>query len=146
MVAAAGGGLVPGAAFGSEPRALDVICNRELPFAKLSREEVAAIFTRAIRVWRGKDVLRPFNFRPATPERLSFDQVVLQMDPDRSAQFWIDKLVRGEGEPPRKVGDARTMVRVVAALPGALGYLAPEHVDATVRVVARIREGQVLGP
>ncbi|MDX2023657.1 MAG: hypothetical protein SF187_25690 [Deltaproteobacteria bacterium] len=125
---------------------LDVISHKATSFAKLSRQEVAAIFTRAIRTWRGGEMLRPFNFRPGSAERLTFDHVVLDMDPDQSAQFWIDKLVRGEGEPPRKVGDARTMLKVVASLPGGIGYVPAGVADGTVRVVARIRKGKVESP
>lgn len=125
---------------------LDVIANKKLSFSTLSKQEIAAVFTRAIRMWGGSELLRPFNFRPGSIERLSFDRVILQMGPDQSAQLWIDKMVRGEGEPPRKVTDERTMIKVVAALPGGLGYVRAGMADGSVKIVARVRSGKVETP
>jgi hypothetical protein len=142
--------LVPGSssreARGGDVIDFDVIANKKVSFSELSKQEIAAVFTRAIRMWGGYEMLRPFNFRPGSPERLAFDRVILQMDPDQSAQLWIDKMVRGEGEPPRKVNDALTMLKVVAALPGGLGYLRAGLADASVKVVARVRDGKVEKP
>lgn len=124
-----------------------VIAHPDVGEGSLSRNELALIYTRSIEERRGIR-LRPFNLAARSPERVEFDLAVLGLDPDRAAQLWIDKRVRGDGEPPRQVPSARSAAALAAAMPGAICYV-PEGqpVDLNrVRLVARIRNGKVLAP
>jgi hypothetical protein len=71
------------------------------------------------------------------------------MKPDEVERFWLDSKIRsGVGSPRRMTGSA-AMVRFVSTDETAIGYV--PSVDArdaggSIRVIARIRQGQVAAP
>jgi hypothetical protein len=112
----------------------------------LSADELEALFTLSQRAWPDGQPAIPFNFAPGAPLREQFDRVVLGMNGDEVARFWIDRRIRGLGDAPRKVPSVALMLRVVAKLPGALGYVPEDAVTHEVKVVARIVDGKLLAP
>ena len=126
--------------------ALAVIVNPEVPVTTLSAAELASLFTRATRTWKDGTQVRALNLPPGTPERAEFDRVVLDMSPDRSAQFWIDRQVRGDEPAPKAIGKADIVARLIPTLAGSIGYVPADKVDGKSRVVARIRDGKVVAP
>jgi hypothetical protein len=77
----------------------------------------------------------PFNHRPHTPDRVAFDQIVLGMSPDEVSKFWIDRKIRGMPGPPHSADSLPLLLRLVASLPGAIGYARPALLTAEVRAV-----------
>lgn len=75
----------------------------------------------------------PFNHPPNTLERTHFDQVVLEMSPDQVARYWVDQRIRGNSGAPRAIASSRLLKRVVARMPGAIGYITVSELDDTVR-------------
>jgi hypothetical protein len=75
-----------------------------------------------------------------------FDSVVLGMNPDEVARYWIDRRIRGDSRPPRKVQSASTVLALVAKSEGGIGYVPLADVNASVKVVARVEGGQVKAP
>ena len=139
--------VVPSGRLPAEPSVrLAVIVNPAVPATTLGSTELASIFTRATRTWKDGTTVRALNLPPGGPERAEFDRVVLDMSPERSAQFWIDRQIRGEEAAPKAIGKAEIVVQLVLMLNGAIGYVPEEKVDAKVRVVARIRNGKVVAP
>jgi ABC-type phosphate transport system substrate-binding protein len=114
--------------------------------SQLSDVELEAIFLTERRYWSGTKPIIPFNLLPRSDERVAFDQAVLRMDPDAVARFWRDRRVRSGSPPPRQAPDPLTVLRLVAKLDGAIGYVPESIVSHEVRVVARIRNGKVQGP
>jgi hypothetical protein len=125
---------------------LAVIVNPALPVTTLNAAELASIFTRVTRAWKDGTTVRALNLPQGSPGRVEFDRVVLDMTPERSAQFWIDKQIRGQEGAPKAIGQADIVVHLVPTLAGSIGYVPEEKVDAKVRVVARIRGGRVTAP
>jgi ABC-type phosphate transport system substrate-binding protein len=114
--------------------------------ARLGDEELEAIFLTNRHYWSGTRSIIPFNLPPHSDERVHFDRVVLRMDPDTVARFWLDRRVRSGAPPPRQAPEPGTVVRLIAKLEGAIGYVPESIVTPDVRVVARIRNGKVLPP
>jgi hypothetical protein len=125
---------------------LAIIVNPGTNAAALTTAELTSIFTRATRTWKDGATIRALNLPPGSPERVEFDRVVLSMTHERSAQFWIDRQIRGEEGAPKAIAQAEIVVRLVANLAGSVGYVPEDKVDAKVRVVARIRGGQMVAP
>ena len=125
---------------------LAVVVNPSIGVSKLSDEELEAIFLTNRRYWSGTRSIIPFNLPPHSDERVHFDQVVLRMDPDAVARFWLDRRVRSGSPPPRQAPDPMMVARLVAKLEGAIGYVPESLVAHDVQVVARIRNGKVLPP
>lgn len=128
-------GLCRGAA--AAPR-LAIVVNPKNPIRSLGAGEIEAIFTTRRLDWPGGSRIVAFNFPPRHPAREEFDRRALHLEPDEVARFWIDRRVRGGHPPPRQIPDAKTMLRVVASLETAVGYVASGDTDGSVRVVAEI--------
>jgi hypothetical protein len=125
---------------------LDVIVHPSVPTQPLDRSALAAVFSMTRRSWSGGLTAVPFNYSPESPLRRTFDASVLGLAPDEVGRFWIDQRIRGYGHPPRQVTDPTIMLRLVASLKGSIGYVPAGQADRSVRVVARIRQGKVIGP
>jgi len=138
------------APFGSAPAQssvnLAVIVHAGVPARSLGAAELASIYTRATRTWRDGSTVRALNLPPGSPERVEFDRVVLDMTAERSAQYWIDRQIRGEEGSPKAIAQAEIVARLVPTLSGAIGYVPESKADATMRVVARIRGGKLVAP
>jgi hypothetical protein len=105
---------------------------------ELALGELAAIFTTRRRNLEGGTTLIPLNLPPRDRLRVAFDQAVLGMGPEEVARYWVDRRVRGGNAPPRHVPSASLVARLVARLPGAVGYVPESDLAPGVRVVARI--------
>lgn len=77
----------------------------------------------------------PFNHPPHTTDRVAFDKIVLGMSPDDVSQFWIERKIRGLPGPPRSVDSLSLLLRLIARLPGGIGYARPAQLTGDVRAV-----------
>lgn len=136
----------PSTAWSAAPD-IAVIVHPSNPTTVLSVHEIEAIFTSSRRRWNDGQSIVPFHYEPNDPLRIPFDKAVLGMDPQEVARFWIDQRIRGLPGPPRRIGSAALLVRVVERMPVAIGYAWARDVEkANVKVVAIIRNGRVLPP
>ena len=111
----------PAAGSASRTR-LVVVVAAGSPLTNLSASDLKRVFT-GVAVTAGGRKLIPFNFLAGTPERVAFDRFALGMSPGEVGRFWVDRKVRGQGQPPRSLPSSTYVAKVVAGLPGALGYL-----------------------
>lgn len=125
---------------------LSVIVHPDVEVKLLNDVELEAIFLTERRYWSGTKAIIPFNLPPRTDDRVLFDRAVLRMDPEAIARYWLDRRVRSGTPPPRQAPDPATVGRLVAKLPGAIGYVPESMVPKEVRVIARVRNGKVLAP
>ena len=78
--------------------------------------------------------LIPLNQAPGTPARTQFDQIVLGLEPEAVARFWIDQRIRGQGGAPRAVPTSM-LVRVVPQLAGTISYVRASEVGPGMKAV-----------
>jgi len=67
--------------------------------------------------------LIPFSLPLHSAERVAFDRAVLGMSPEQVASYWIDRKIRGQPGAPKPVASPDLLVRVIAGLEGAIGYV-----------------------
>ncbi len=115
-----------------------VIVNAQNGLGSLGAAEIETIFTTRKLYWPDGARIVPFNFPPLHPLRVAFDRAALHLSPEEVARFWIDRRVRGGQPPPKAVPDAETMLRIVAKLPAAVGYLPLGAMPAAAKVVAEL--------
>ena len=125
---------------------LVVIVNAGNPHAHLSATELRPIFLTTKRSWEFGPGIEPVNLPERSDQRRSFDKVVLSFDADEAQKYWIDRRVRGDARPPRKLTSASAVVAHVAATPGGIGYVPRSAVERGVKVVARIVNGELRAP
>ena len=93
------------------------------------------------RLYLGDDVHGPsgkiiaLNREPKGAERVGFDRSVLEMSPEAVSRYWIDRKIRGQSAAPRAIEPAPILQKVVARLPGAIGYVRAHEVTADVKVL-----------
>lgn len=108
--------------------------NRETP----SMSDLVVMFTTRRQSWSGGKRVVPFNFPAKHDLRIAFDKSVLHMEPDDVARYWIDRRIRGGNSPPKQVGSAQLIVRLVEKLDGAIAYVPTSVLTPKVRVVRAI--------
>ena len=123
-----------------------VIVNASNPAARLSAAELRSIFQTSKRTWENGAAIEPVNLPEKSPQRQTFDKVVLGFDPDSMVRYWIDRRVRGEARPPKKATSPAAVLSMVAGSTGGVGYLPPGSLDKRVKVVARVTDGAVKLP
>lgn len=117
---------------------LVVIAHPNNSVSSATMAELEAYFTTRKQYWPNGGRVQPFNFPAKHPVRVAFDEAVLGMNADEVARYWIDRRVRGGHRPPRQVPSAALMVRIVASLDGAIGYVNPSDVNSSVKVIAKV--------
>jgi hypothetical protein len=57
------------------------------------------------------------------------------MSADEVSQFWIERRIRGLPGPPRSVDSLSLLLRLIARLPGGIGYARPSQLAGDVRAI-----------
>ncbi len=140
------GATVFNSAASSQAPEIAVIVNKSNGNASLTRAQIAAIFKgRSAQFPDGAGAI-PINLPGDSPVRQHFDEIVLGLKPSEVERYWIDNKIRfGIGE-PRKVSSPGAVVRFVAANAAGIGYVLKSDATSDVRVVARVRNREVVGP
>ncbi len=104
------------------PVRLALIVAKTSPLRDLSLTQLQEIYKGKQRTVAGQTVL-PFNHPAGTQDRVGFDRVVLGLEPEEVARYWIDQKIRGGNPPPRTTDSMSLLVRLVIRLSGAVGYV-----------------------
>lgn len=123
-----------------------IIANKAIAISKLSRNELRPIFQTKKDTWPDGTPAHPMNLPESSPIRQAFDTAVLGLDPDRVARYWIDRKIRGGDRPPPMLSSSALIVKLVSKTAGGLGYVEASAVDGSVKVVAKVVDGQVVAP
>jgi ABC-type phosphate transport system substrate-binding protein len=114
---------------------LVLVVSKDNPVGAITRAELNRLFSGdAIKI-EGQPVV-PFALASGRPERHAFDQVVLGMSPDEANKYWIDRRIRGQGNPPKSAPSPDVMARVVASFPAAIGYVPTSALTPALKPVA----------
>lgn len=122
-----------------------VVAHPSVSVSSLSKSDLRPIFQTTKTSWEGGKAM-PLNLADSDPARRGFDAAVLGLDPDRVARYWVDRKIRGGNPPPKNIPNPGLVLKVVASKTGAIGYVPAGTVTSDVKVVARIRGGEVLAP
>ena len=117
---------------------LVLIVNKANAVASLSRSQLEDIYFGRTLSWPNGARVRPYA-RPGNTEAAKiFFSPATGVDAGRYSQHWQQRQLSGAGLAPGNVETAVALIKVVAANPGAIGYLSgaelPSNMDG-VRVV-----------
>jgi hypothetical protein len=82
----------------------------------------------------GKRII-PVNHPLESRLRVSFDRLVLGLEPAAVGRFWVDLRIRDQGRPPSSAPSPELALRVVAALPGRSHVCDQERSDTKLKVL-----------
>jgi hypothetical protein len=99
--------------------------------------ELRALYLRQAEYIAGERLI-PLNYAAGTSLRVDFDTRVLGLTPQAVGRYWVDARIRGIGLPPRSVALPQLVLRTVAALPGAIGYVPKSILQGAAVKVLRV--------
>ena len=126
-----------------------VIVNRASGVGPMNRSQLSSLFKARSSEFPGGGRATAVNLPPENPARQDFDLAVLGMKPDEVERFWLDSKIRSGVGSPRKLSGPAAVVRFVGGEETAIGYVPgsdARDAGGSIRVVARVRQGQVIAP
>jgi ABC-type phosphate transport system substrate-binding protein len=125
---------------------ISIVVHKRSSVSGVDRNELRQIFQTNKTAWsQTGDRVTPLNLPEKHLARQEFDRVVLGLEPDRVARYWVDRKIRGDARPPRTAPNPAAVVRAVAGNPEMVGYVPTSEVGKDVKVIARIVDGKLQG-
>jgi hypothetical protein len=112
----------------------------------MNRSQLSALFKVKSTQFPHGGPATPVNLPPESSVRQAFDMAVLGLAPGEVERFWLDSKIRSGVGSPRRLPGPSALVRFVSSDETAIGYVPAAEAGDGVKVVARIRAGQVLAP
>ena len=112
-----------------------VVVNRANPVTTLSVLELRRIFMKQTRMWPHAESMVPVDWDATSPYREAFSKQVLGRTVREMGDYWVQQGVTQGMTPPSTQRSARAMLRFVASVPGAIGYVPAAELDDTVVAV-----------
>jgi len=118
-----------------------VVVNAKAPVQSLSAKEVKEIFLGETAYW-GDVKIVPIGYVDGATVQTDFLDRVVHVTENVYKTYWIKRIFREGGTPPRKVGSAAEALTAVSRSPGGIGFVyASELGGATdVREVLRVAD------
>lgn len=112
-----------------------IIVNKANPVKSMTLVELRRIFMKQNRMWPHADSIVPVDFDATSPVREAFSQKVLGRSVREMADFWVQQGITQGLTPPSTQRSTRALLRFVASVSGAIGYVPAGEADDTVSVV-----------
>lgn len=112
-----------------------VIVNKTNPVKTMTAAELRRIFMKQTRMWPHADSIVPVDWDATSAVRETFSTKVLQRSVREMADYWVQQSVTQGLAPPSTQRSSRALLRFVASVTGAIGYVPAGDVDDTVAVV-----------
>lgn len=114
---------------------LVVVVSAKSPIVALTETQVADIFLDRTSYFPSGDEAVPIDQSDDTASRIEFYKKVTGKSAPQLKAYWSKLIFTGRGQPPREVLDAAAMKKTLAAMPGSIGYIDKNEVDARVKTV-----------
>ncbi len=113
-----------------------VIVHPEIKHPPRTAAELRRLFLKRQTRWPDGSPVVVLNLPARTTARSAFDRALLGLSPHDAARYWIDRKVRGKGQPPRSLTSPLLIQKVVATHKEAIAYVPLAKVRPGVRVLA----------
>jgi hypothetical protein len=115
--------------------AQEIIVNPTLSEEGIKLNALRAIFSMRLRNWPDGTPVKVFVLDDRANIHVSFSKKKLNIFPHQLRYSWDRLVYSGTGQAPTKVKSEREMLKMVAATPGAIGYLHEEMIDDSVHIL-----------
>ncbi len=127
--------LGAGEAMAAAPLRLQILVTKSSSLQNISVADLRQLFRGRLLSFAGQSAV-PLNHPPRAADRIIFDRLVLGMNADEISRYWVDQKIRGGTTPPRIVDSVGLLLRTIARLPGAVGYVREGFTAPDVRAIA----------
>jgi phosphate transport system substrate-binding protein len=115
---------------------LAIIVNRENPIENLSMAELRAVFLGERSHWPNGRRITLVMMEPGQPERETLLRDVCRMSESDLRRRYLQGLLTGEVlVSPKTLASSAGVRKFVFNVPGAIGYVRPEDLDDSVKVI-----------
>ena len=137
LAAACAAPCAPAAARAQGPSEIAVIVNKSNPLDDLPLSELREYFLAERGHWpNGGGKVRVVMLEQGAPAREAALRLIYNMNEKAYVSYFLGKKFRGETlDEPRQQSSAADVIKFVSFVPGAIGYVRPEEVDASVKVL-----------
>lgn len=112
-----------------------VIVNKANPVRTLAVAELRRIFMKQTRMWPHAESIVPVDWDATSPIRETFSKQVLARSVREMGDYWVQQSVTQGLTPPSTQRSTRALLRFVASVAGAIGYVPAGEADGTVSVI-----------
>jgi phosphate transport system substrate-binding protein len=119
------------------PAEIAVIVNKSNPVDDLPLSELRELFLAERGHWPdGGGKVRVVMLEQGVPAREAALRLIYNMNEKAYVSYFLGKKFRGElPDEPRQQSSAADVIKFVSFVSGAIGYVRPEEVDASVKVL-----------
>ena len=114
---------------------LAIVVHQDNPASALTVADLQRIFRKQMRMWPHGESVVPVDWDATSEVRQEFSRRVLGRTVREMSEFWVQQSLTQGLTPPSTLKSSRAMLRFVASVPGAIGYLPAGEADETVRTI-----------
>jgi hypothetical protein len=122
--------------------AVVVPANQLIEALHLTPNKLKLVYLRKQLYWPDGKRIQPVNLQTEHPLRLQFSQAVLGSMPAEQISYWNGLYFNGI-RPPYSVNSEEAVLRYLEQTPQAIGYVEVCKVDARVRAILWVVNGQI---
>lgn len=112
-----------------------LITNTSNPLTSVAERDVKNFYLGKKTVWDNGDRVTVYT-QTTSAVHIAFVKAVVSKTPQQYATYWKKSLFTGTGLPPKDFASDAEVKAAVAAQPGAIGYITPAALDASVKALA----------
>jgi len=103
--------------------------------ATIADGDLPRIFLGKAKQFSNGDKVIIINLKFKQAIRNEFEKKVLNKSASQVKAYWSKLMFSGKGKPPKELASDKEIIAFVLANPGAIGYIAAESVDDSVKVI-----------
>jgi ABC-type phosphate transport system substrate-binding protein len=112
-----------------------IVVNRGNPVVSLSVAELQRMYRKQTRMWPHGEPVVPVDSDATSDIRQEFSETVLNRSVREMGEFWVQQSITQGLTPPTSLKSPRAILRFIASVPGAIGYVPAVDMDDTVKRV-----------
>jgi len=117
----------------------------QAPTEKISRKTIEKIYMKRKIFWKSGKRIVPINLSASDPLRDIFTKEILRRGHRTLVEYWNGKHFGGIS-PPVVLESEEAVKRFLRKVPGGVGYIRAENIEADLRVIYTIKEKRTDGP
>ncbi len=117
---------------------VSVIANKSVSETEISKSKLMEIYSLSANKWKNGEKIIVFDLKSEGKTRSNFYSF-LGKSADDLKKIWMRAQLTGEGTAPKALGSEYEILEKVASTEGAIGFIASEKVNNTVKVLITIK-------
>lgn len=112
-----------------------VIGNSSSSMSSLNKKQVKDIFLGKVKTLPDGTKVEVVDLKVGHSTRNKFYRLVVKKNSNQLKAYWAKLVFSGKGAPPNALNSDSAVKSWVAAAPGRIGYINPESLDSSVKVL-----------